>query len=449
MSDGKQEQEVFENGRLVIYRRSDSNDTYHCRIKFPNRPYLRKSLKTTDREEGIRLGKEFYWDCQTRFKNNIPFDQRRLSTLLRLFIDHLSSEKDKGRLTQYQFRHKKLMVERYFFHFFEKKELRDLDDTLIRSYKKWREEYWTKGRGKKINQINYERNGVRILRKINKKLPSQNTLRIEHSLLNVFLTFLVEEGYLKELQKPIIKRSFDTTRRRFTFSEEEYTRLYQRLRGEVMKSQKDRSLGRKRENLRDYVLLMTNFGTRPSELLDLRWKDIVTTKDNKGVVRVVIRIKGKTGTREVVGVHGVHKYLKRIWDRCKKDSEEQKDNTNSVYHHKPFVGRHEFVFVDYLGKRIKSFTKGFKSFLGRNDLYLDPVSQTPRSLYSLRHFYGTIRLRNGDSIYDVSLNMGTSVQMIEKHYSHVLPKDRQEVLAKRHFGIKNVGVPKMVSFEEV
>ena len=40
----------------------------------------------------------------------------------------------------------------------------------------------------------------------------------------------------------------------------------------------------------------------------------------------------------------------------------------------------------------------------------------PRTVYSLRHTYATVRLENGSSVYWLKQNMGTSVEMIENHY---------------------------------
>ena len=38
------------------------------------------------------------------------------------------------------------------------------------------------------------------------------------------------------------------------------------------------------------------------------------------------------------------------------------------------------------------------------------------SLYSLRHYYAVMALREEIGVYDVARNMGTSVEMIEKYY---------------------------------
>ena len=46
-----------------------------------------------------------------------------------------------------------------------------------------------------------------------------------------------------------------------------------------------------------------------------------------------------------------------------------------------------------------------------------------RTIYSLRHFYGTQRLRGNINPYILVKNMGTSVEMIEKFYGHILTPD--------------------------
>jgi integrase len=38
------------------------------------------------------------------------------------------------------------------------------------------------------------------------------------------------------------------------------------------------------------------------------------------------------------------------------------------------------------------------------------------SLYSVRHYYAVMALRDGIGIYDVARNMGTRVEMIQQYY---------------------------------
>jgi hypothetical protein len=52
-----------------------------------------------------------------------------------------------------------------------------------------------------------------------------------------------------------------------------------------------------------------------------------------------------------------------------------------------------------------------------------------RSLYSLRHYYATQRILEGVSFGQLANQMGTSVLMIERHYSHLKPLMIAEQLA--------------------
>jgi hypothetical protein len=56
-----------------------------------------------------------------------------------------------------------------------------------------------------------------------------------------------------------------------------------------------------------------------------------------------------------------------------------------------------------------------------SNLLKSPVTDKERSLYSLRHYYATQRLLEGIPIHDLAQQMGTSVLMIQKHYSHLTP----------------------------
>ena len=56
-----------------------------------------------------------------------------------------------------------------------------------------------------------------------------------------------------------------------------------------------------------------------------------------------------------------------------------------------------------------------------------------RAPYSLRHTYATFALLYGRvSVYTLAVNMGTSVDMIEKHYGHVKPLQADMELKARY-----------------
>ena len=53
-----------------------------------------------------------------------------------------------------------------------------------------------------------------------------------------------------------------------------------------------------------------------------------------------------------------------------------------------------------------------------------------RTIYSLRHFYATQRLSEGTSAYLLAQQMGTSVEMLEKFYGHVVTADVADQISK-------------------
>ena len=64
---------------------------------------------------------------------------------------------------------------------------------------------------------------------------------------------------------------------------------------------------------------------------------------------------------------------------------------------------------------------GGRGLLEKCDLRVSKSGEY-RTIYSLRHTYATQRI-NEVSVYQLSVNMGTSVKMIEEFYSHAKVKD--------------------------
>ena len=66
-------------------------------------------------------------------------------------------------------------------------------------------------------------------------------------------------------------------------------------------------------------------------------------------------------------------------------------------------------------------------------LYARTLCQN-RTFYSFRHTYATFALLNdGMDIHTLAIQMGTSIAMIEPHYSHLTPRPRKEVLTGRRY----------------
>jgi integrase len=151
------------------------------------------------------------------------------------------------------------------------------------------------------------------------------------------------------------------------------------------------------------MLIMTNTGMRTMEARNLRWRDIDERSDSHGRSFVVINVRAKGKFRELVASQNVADYLARIREVSKA------------------TGHDDFVFTTFKGKHCVSlYLSVIRDFLVESKL-LTSSSGSERSAYCFRHTYATFRLMEGIDVYFLAKQMGTSVQMIEKHYGHITP----------------------------
>ena len=134
--------------------------------------------------------------------------------------------------------------------------------------------------------------------------------------------------------------------------------------------------------------------------------------------------ESKTKSRIAVGRLPTVRALKAIADRnYAKTLEEllKVGNTDKIFRFKEYLNVDEVAS----GKQAKllmptSFAKLFETYLKEHNLLIDPVTNKKRVLYSLRHTYATLALTHDKTeIHTLAKQMGTSVGMIEKHYSHL------------------------------
>ena len=163
-----------------------------------------------------------------------------------------------------------------------------------------------------------------------------------------------------------------------------------------------------RELADDYAEFVINTGIRPGTELDsLEWRDIhIERHGDKATFFISVR-KGKTtlytGTREVV---------------CKKALQQ---TIRSMAKRFPNRQASDKLFRLYDGSTTNEISKTFSKAVKKAGLQKSPVGN--RTLYSLRHSYITWELVAQTVPVDVlARQCGTSTDMIERHYSHVIPR---------------------------
>ena len=325
---------------------------------------------------------------------------------------------------------------RYFKPYFSNPDgtsmrLNELTLQVQEGYWDWRISYWDTDRGQRLQAYNPKRRNAKSKTTYNAKpRPAAKSLQMEQSALNQIFFDAAQRGRLErviKLKAPVPSGAFN---RRPEFDTDDYTKLTQYLRSyrdgigafRTVRSNARHDLQRKQ--LYYFVLFLANSGLRVGEAREMLWRDIEFDAPVEGSTEPVAEIyvskhtkKGKA--RKVQTQPNANNYLKQ-WREIS-----------------PYKGHNDLVWfgqsiADGKPKKFVDLNRGFQIFLSkvpvdeRTDGLVHDRDGEKRTLYSLRHTYATIRLERGDvKIHDLALNMGCSVQQIERHYSHVLTTNKR------------------------
>jgi integrase len=156
------------------------------------------------------------------------------------------------------------------------------------------------------------------------------------------------------------------------------------------------------------------------ESMNMLWQHIEWYKD-KEVRYLRIWVSGKTGGRWLIAKHRAAQALERLSLRQHAVSM----SLDQVIEAK--LALPVFAYDD--GTQPSGFEGTFRRLLAAAGLSKDMSSGQQRTLYSLRHTYATMELLAGTDIHTVARQMGTSVLMLEKHYSKLTATMAAEQLA--------------------
>ena len=179
-----------------------------------------------------------------------------------------------------------------------------------------------------------------------------------------------------------------------------------------------------------YLSINYNIGARTKEMLQIKWGDIAInpadTPENKKRNRVITihPENSKTGKGRRI-VAPIAEKLERLKSHYKKiDIEPQKDDYVFINLAKTKRGDNIPYQTPAMEKRLQKVMElsGLKQKLEEEGRHI--------TLYSARHFYCTQRLMNKVDIHTLALNMGTSINYIEKTYSHLTTLMMSEEITK-------------------
>ncbi len=419
--------------RVTIYLRTDvKKATWHCRIAFPKQPHIRQSLQTTNEKEAERKAEILYRDLLYRFERGLPLKRVKFEEVAAAYFLHLEDEVNRG-ITKLERLTTNRIMSKYPVEYFKGRYIDTITSADITKFYDWRRKYWFSGPGSKVEEVTYERAGKTVVsKKKPPKAPALSTVNSENVLLRAVFNYAARHDWITTSQIPVIEtkvphaqKSRDAHRRP-GLDRDEVKRLIAASEKRLQEADNDDRLYHQRAMLHTFVGLMAFAGMRPFEAMNLTWKDMVVSPEVKGPKRFwKIYVSGKNKSRWLVPLNEIEPFIDNLIAYTRGLLNEKDPERDDILKCDDTP-----IFLDYNGTKLKSLAAGFKNLMKDAGLYIDPETKKPRDSYCLRHYYATERLLSGVGIYTLAENMGTSVQMIERHYGHLKPEMAAAELTK-------------------
>jgi integrase len=386
------------DGEVRVYRRERSK-RWQAAFSIDGNP-IRISTGKRNLNEAKEVARDIYLEYKFRHKNDLPIITKKFSDVARLAIADMRKQLDGG-LGKKVYLHYIVCIEQYLIPFFGAQYVTSIDYEKIQSFYDWRRE------------------------KMGRE-PKASTLNTHNSAMNRVFDEAVARGFLAQKDVPILLNKGEKSERRPDFTREEYATMIRKLPHWIKQGKAGKPTDM-RYLMRDYVLVLANTGMRHgTEALNLNWKHVTLFEEN-GLQYLEMSVTGKTGRRDIICRSGTINYLKRIHERS--------DDIKYMSFEQLLKARLDVpVFRLPDGTVSKNIHQTFRAFMKDSGLLKCPRTGQNRTLYSLRHTYATFALLNdGMDIHALAVQMGTSIGMIERHYSHLTPRLKKDMLTGKRY----------------
>jgi site-specific recombinase XerD len=381
--------------------------------KFPNKGYM-KSTGKVDFDEAKQSAERMLAEMQVLQEHGIDPTSKSFGVVANKWVNEFRHTSGKQEREFHQ------VARRYFIPFFHDMKSLKIDGVKprdIKDYKKWRQVYWTKGPGKDIEVIKYERGGKMVTRPAKHVEPSDSRIRSEDSVLRKIFNFAVDEEFAKPNDIPTFKSPKVDTKdpnARVAFTDEQVLAINDVIKQRMIRPERDHVMYQWQ-----LLALYWHFGIAtgarpPHEITNLKWRHITPAEQN-GIHSVEIQIQNetKTGRRPITALPWFVPVLNN-WKAVSK-----------------FTDPDDYVFAKQDGSRLVNPKKGMENLFEEAGVYENRGVKLTQ--YCMRHTFINNLLREGINLFYIRTQCGTSTVMIERYY---LDKMKPEVQA----GIMNSGM---------
>ena len=189
MDTSPEQKIILRQGKLVVFTRAAS-PFFQCRIKLPEKPYVYKSLQTTDEAEARQMAEDLYAEAKFKAESGMSIKRGTFKNVAGEYLEHLRSQVEGNLITEKKLNDQRKVIQRYLIPYFGSKMIDAITDADVYRWQDWRETYWTTGPGAGQTLIEYERRNPRTgeietVRSPQTKpsQPSTSTKRTEASYL--------------------------------------------------------------------------------------------------------------------------------------------------------------------------------------------------------------------------------------------------------------------------
>ena len=370
------------DGQLRIYRTTHSGDVYQMSMYVKDeQKYVRKSLKTRDKEIASKRAEDEFIFYRSKMLTGEKLFSLTADELREKYLKHIEQQVKEKQLSLGRQGNIKTFTKHYLEFVGKNTKIQNIDKKEFQKYRSFRQS---------------QKSDIRMGVVLNESITIKQMYKFAKNEGFVTQNYELDFGQFK-----VDKNESD----RVAYEVKDYKKLvtvgmswYKKVKDTHIK--KDEEIYYRR-TIRDFVVLMGNYGFRTQELLMIKWDDVTIHTDE------TVTIRSKKETSKVKQERKVRGRRSDVFVRRKTYSKfiDSDDFVFSKFNKKEVMTK--TLLYDYYNNLLKDVEEKYSDFVGHD-------------LYSLRHFFITSHLiASKISVYDLAKFCGTSLQQISKTYDNV------------------------------
>ena len=381
LTAGTDQTHRLRDGELILFRRSDSR-VWQYKFKRESGRWYRASTRKSVLEHAKRVAMDLHDEARYRERLGLAPAHKSFKDIAMATVEDMQRDLAAGTGKKIYVDYCSV-IERYFIPYFGDKYLQNLKHKDIADFEAWRNHRMA-------------------------RTPKSSTLMTFASAFSRVHQTAISRGWISDrVPIPTMSRRGAKGEVRPAFSVEEIGQL--RLFMTSWQKQGNLDYDRiMRPLLCAYVEFLLLTGMRHgTESMGIEWRHCEWYA-SEGQRYIRVWVDGKTGGRWLIAKHEAQAVLIKLYSLQPDIADKPIDQV---------MGRDtKYLFRRPDGQRPRTFNGMFSKLMRESGLRWNHTNQS-RTLYSLRHSYATMELLAETDIHTLARQMGTSVRMLEAHYS--------------------------------